>query len=56
MYLKWKKNLYEKGDLDNNSYTFEMKLMLPLDIWHIFFLIIALGVNFPNIYSVYTVE
>jgi len=51
------KNRYETGDFDKNRYKFYMKFILLVDTWHIiFFLIIALGLNFPNIYGVHTVE
>jgi len=46
------------GDFDKNRYKFYMKFILLIDAWHIIFilLMIAFGVNFPNIYGVHSVE
>jgi len=48
------KTRYETGDLDKNIYNFLIKFILLIDTYH--FLMIALGVNFPNIYGVHGVE
>ena len=52
------KKRYEKGDFDKNRYQFYVKIILLIDTWHVvyIFLMIALGVNFPNIYGVHSVE